>query len=68
MLSVSISVVDALVNVRIEEDEGKAGCLLCSFGTQEGGENTMLSVLGGVSSAIRLTSTNALIISGLKPQ
>lgn len=47
MLSVSISVVDALVNVRIEEDEGKAGCLLCSFGTQAGGEKTMLSVVEG---------------------
>jgi hypothetical protein len=62
VLTVSISVVNALVDVRIEKDEGKAGCLLCSFGTQAGGEKTMLSVLGtrgAVSSAIRLTSTNA---------
>ncbi len=45
MRTVSISVVDALVNVRFEEDEVKVIYVLCSFGTQAGGEKTMLSVL-----------------------
>jgi hypothetical protein len=67
VLTVSISIVGELATTRIEQD--KASCLLCSFGTQAGGEKTMLSVLEMQSaSAIRLTSSNALIISGLEPQ
>jgi hypothetical protein len=69
VLSVSISVVDEPANIQIEQNKGKASCLLCSFGTQAGGEKTMLSVLEMQSaSAIRLMPSNALIISGLEPQ